>query len=174
MGYFQKDIETMPREQIRQLQSERLVQTVKRVYDSVECYRKKMDEAGVKPEDIKGIEDITKLPFTVKHDLRENYPFGFVSADMSEITRIHASSGTTGKLTVAAYTKHDIDVWSWEDWITANGQSGEKYEYLSETAANFLSLPQLREDLRKIIDTVFDCAGECLSAYQLIKTQHIL
>lgn len=63
----------------------------------------------------------------------------------------------------------DIDVWSWEDWITANGQSGEKYEYLSETAANFLSLPQLREDLRKIIDTVFDCAGECLSAYQLIK-----
>ena len=112
MGYFQKDIETMPREQIRQLQSERLVQTVKRVYDSVECYRKKMDEAGVKPEDIKGIEDITKLPFTVKHDLRENYPFGFVSADMSEITRIHASSGTTGKLTVAAYTKHDIDVWS--------------------------------------------------------------
>ncbi len=112
MGYFQKDIETMPREQIRQLQSERLVQTVKRVYDSVKCYRKKMDEAGVKPEDIKGIEDITKLPFTVKHDLRENYPFGFVSADMSEITRIHASSGTTGKLTVAAYTKHDIDVWS--------------------------------------------------------------
>ena len=104
--------ECMTREELRALQSERLVKVVKRVYDNVEIYRKKMDEAGVKPSDIKSIDDITKLPFTVKHDLRESYPFNFFSAPKSEIIRVHASSGTTGKLTVVGYTQNDIDLWA--------------------------------------------------------------
>lgn len=112
MAYFQESIETMSRDELRQLQSQRLVKIVEQVYNTVPCYRQKMDEAGVKPDDIKSVDDLPKLPFTVKHDLRENYPFGMVSADMSEITRIHASSGTTGKLTVACYTKQDVDNWS--------------------------------------------------------------
>lgn len=104
--------ECMTREELKSLQSERLVKVVKRVYDNVEIYRKKMDEAGVKPSDIKSIDDITKLPFTVKHDLRESYPFDFFSAKKSEIVRVHASSGTTGKLTVVGYTQNDIDLWA--------------------------------------------------------------
>ena len=112
MAYFQKSIETMERGALRELQSRKLKEVVRRVYDTVPAYRVKMDEAGVRPEDIKGLEDLTRLPFTVKHDLRENYPFGFVSADMSQITRIHASSGTTGKLTVACYTQKDVDDWA--------------------------------------------------------------
>ena len=86
------------------LQSERLVNLVKYVYDNVEFYRKRMDEAGVKPSDIKGIEDITKLPYTTKDDLRDTYPFGLFAAPHSDIVRIHASSGTTGKATVVGYT----------------------------------------------------------------------
>lgn len=104
--------ETLSREEMQALQSERLVKVVKRVYDNVEIYRKKMDEAGVKPEDIKSIKDITKLPFTVKHDLRESYPFNFFSAPKKDIVRVHASSGTTGKLTVVGYTKNDISMWA--------------------------------------------------------------
>ena len=102
----------MPKEQMRALQSERLVKLVKYVYDNVEFYRKRMDEAGVSPEDIHGIEDITKLPYTTKDDLRDNYPFGLFAAPKSDIVRIHASSGTTGKATVVGYTKNDINVWA--------------------------------------------------------------
>lgn len=109
---YQDDMQYLSREQLEKIQSERLVKVVKRVYDNVEIYRKKMDEAGVKPEDIKSIKDITKLPFTVKHDLRESYPFGFFSAPKSDIVRVHASSGTTGKLTVVGYTQNDIDMWA--------------------------------------------------------------
>ena len=94
------------------LQSERLVKLVKYVYDNVEYYRNKMDKAGVSPSDIKGIEDIEKLPYTTKDDLRDTYPFGLFAAPSSDIVRIHASSGTTGKATVVGYTKNDIDVWS--------------------------------------------------------------
>lgn len=102
----------LDRDTLSKLQSERLVKVVKRVYDNVEIYRKKMDEAGVKPQDIKSIDDITKLPFTVKHDLRESYPFGFFSCPQSDIVRVHASSGTTGKLTVVGYTQNDLDMWA--------------------------------------------------------------
>ncbi len=112
MAYFNEKMECMPRNERAKIQSERLVETIKRVYESVPAYRARMDEAGVKPSDIKGIEDISKLPFTTKKDLRDGYPFGMFSADMKDIVRIHASSGTTGKLTVAGYTQHDIDVWS--------------------------------------------------------------
>ncbi len=96
----------------RAMQSERLVELVKYVYTNVPFYRKKMDDAGVKPEDIKGIEDITKLPYTTKNDLRDTYPFGLFAVPQKDIVRIHASSGTTGKATVVGYTKRDIEIWS--------------------------------------------------------------
>ncbi len=109
---WNKEIETMSREEMRALQSERLVKVVDYVYNNVEFYRKKMDAMGVKPSDIKGIDDITKLPFTTKDDLRDNYPFGLFAAKQEDIVRIHASSGTTGKATVVGYTRNDLDVWA--------------------------------------------------------------
>ncbi len=104
--------ECMSRDEIAALQSARLVKTVDRVYHNVEFYRKKMQELGLEPGDIRGLEDITKLPFTTKKDLRDNYPFGLFAAPRSEIVRIHASSGTTGKATVVGYTRKDLEVWS--------------------------------------------------------------
>ena len=109
---WNKEIECMSREEMSKLQDERLVKLVKYVYDNVEFYRKRMDECGVKPSDIHGISDITKLPFTTKNDLRDTYPFGLFAVPQRDIVRIHASSGTTGKATVVGYTQNDIDVWS--------------------------------------------------------------
>ena len=109
---WNKNMECASREEMTALQSERLVKLVKYVYNNVEFYRKKMDAVGVKPEDIKGIEDITKLPFTTKDDLRDTYPFGLFAAPQKDIVRIHASSGTTGKATVVGYTRADLDVWN--------------------------------------------------------------
>ena len=97
---------------MKKLQSERLVKLVNYVYDNVEFYRKRMDSVGVKPSDIHGIEDIAKLPYTTKDDLRDTYPFGLFAAPRKDIVRVHASSGTTGKATVVGYTKTDIEVWS--------------------------------------------------------------
>ena len=104
--------ECMSREDLTLLQSARLRKLVDYVYHNVEFYRKKMQAVGLLPSDIKGIEDITKLPFTTKDDLRENYPFGLFAVPQSEIVRIHASSGTTGKATVVGYTRRDLDIWS--------------------------------------------------------------
>lgn len=112
MKYWNEKYECMDREELKKLQSERLVKLVKRVYENVPAYRKKMDEIGLKPTDIKSIDDLTKLPFTVKQDLRDAYPFGLFAVPMSDITRIHASSGTTGKQTVVGYTKNDLESWS--------------------------------------------------------------
>ena len=109
---WNKEIECMPRDEMTRIQSERLVKLVKYVYDNVPFYRNRMDSVGVKPSDIKGIEDITKLPYTTKDDLRDTYPFGLFAAPHTDIVRIHASSGTTGKATVVGYTKNDIDIWS--------------------------------------------------------------
>ncbi len=109
---WNEQMECMSRDEMTKLQSERLVKLVKYVYDNVEFYRKRMDENGVKPSDIKGIEDITKLPYTTKNDLRDTYPFGLFAAPRADIVRIHASSGTTGKATVVGYTQNDIDMWS--------------------------------------------------------------
>lgn len=109
---FNPKYECMSREELRALQSERLIKTVKTCYEKSPFYRKKMDEKGVKPEDIKSIDDISKLPFTTKFDLRDEYPFGLQVVPQSEVARIHASSGTTGKPVVATYTKNDIDVWA--------------------------------------------------------------
>ena len=110
--YYQPEIETASREELKKIQSERLVATVKRCYENVPFYKKKFDEIGLKPEDIKSIDDITKIPFTVKQDLRDNYPFGLFAVPKEELVRIHASSGTTGKQTVVGYTRGDIDRWS--------------------------------------------------------------
>jgi len=104
--------ECMSRDEMTALQSARLVKLVDRVYHNVEPYRKKMQQIGLEPGDIRGLEDITKLPFTTKDDLRDNYPFGLFAVPNSQITRIHASSGTTGKATVVGYTRRDIDIWS--------------------------------------------------------------
>ena len=104
--------ETLPREEIEKIQLERLQQTVKRVYEKVEPYRAKMDEAGVKPEDIKSLDDLKRLPFVTKQDMRDNYPFGLFAVPKDELVRIHASSGTTGKPTVVGYTAADMDTWT--------------------------------------------------------------
>ncbi len=109
---WNEKIECMSREEMTSLQDERLVKLVEYVYNNVEFYRKRMDEHGVKPSDIKGIADITRLPYTTKDDLRDTYPFGLFAAPHSSIVRVHASSGTTGKATVVGYTKNDIDIWS--------------------------------------------------------------
>ena len=105
-------MECMSREDMTKLQNERLAATVKRCYEKVPFYKRKMDERGIKPEDIKSIKDITKLPFTTKYDLRDEYPFGLQAVPMDQIRRIHASSGTTGKPVVGTYTQADLDMWS--------------------------------------------------------------
>ncbi len=109
--YYQKEIETMPVEDIKKLQSEKLVKQVKHVYENVPYYRDLMDKKGVKPEDIHGIEDLHLLPFLTKADLRDAYPYGLLAKPLSECVRIQSTSGTTGRRVVAFYTQHDIDLW---------------------------------------------------------------
>ena len=109
--YFQKEIETMPVEEIKKLQSEKLVKQVRHVYENVEYYRNLMDEKGVTPDDIKGIEDLHKLPFLTKADLRDAYPYGLLAKPLEDCVRIQSTSGTTGRRVVAFYTQHDIDLW---------------------------------------------------------------
>jgi len=110
-NYFQKDFETMPVEKIKELQTERLIKQVKNVYENVKYYRDLMDQKGVSPDDIKSVEDISKLPFITKADLREAYPYGLMARPLSDCVRIQSTSGTTGKRVVAFYTQHDIDIW---------------------------------------------------------------
>ena len=104
--------ETLSRKEIEKIQLERLKETVNRVYEKVPAYRKKMDDAGIRPEDIKSLKDLAKLPFVTKQDMRDNYPFGLFAVPRSELVRIHASSGTTGKPTVVGYTKGDLESWT--------------------------------------------------------------
>jgi len=110
-NYFQPEIETMPREQIEALQSEKLVKQVKHVYDNVKMYHDRMFQAGIKPEDIHGIEDLHKLPFITKDDLRDQYPYGMCAVPLADCVRIQSTSGTTGRRVVAFYTQHDVDIW---------------------------------------------------------------
>ena len=110
--YWEEEIETLPRAGLESIQLRRLRHLVARVYRTVAPYRRKMEEAGVRPEDIKTLADLRKLPFTVKNDLRDNYPFGLFTVPMEEIVRVHASSGTTGKSTVVGYTQKDIETWA--------------------------------------------------------------
>ena len=111
LKYFQQEIECASPEKLRRIQSGRLVGTVRRVYENVAYYRKKMDEKGVKPRDIRSVDDLPKLPFIAKDDLRDAYPYGLLAVPRSEVVRIQSTSGTTGKRVVAFYTQHDIDLW---------------------------------------------------------------
>ena len=109
--YYDEKMETMPREELRKLQDERLVEQIQRTYDRVELFRNRMDEAGVKPSDIKGVADLHKVPFMYKNDLRDYYPYGLFAVPLSEVKRVHASSGTTGKRIVVGYTDNDLSMW---------------------------------------------------------------
>lgn len=109
--YYQKEIECASPEKLRELQDERLVKQVKHVWDNVPYYRKKMEEKGVTPDDIKGVDDLHKLPFLSKADLRDAYPYGLLAAPLKDCVRIQSTSGTTGRRVVAFYTKNDIDLW---------------------------------------------------------------
>ena len=110
-NYYQKEIECASPEKLRELQDERLVKQVKHVWDNVPYYRKKMEEKGVTPDDIKGVDDLHKLPFLSKADLRDAYPYGLLAAPLKDCVRIQSTSGTTGRRVVAFYTKNDIDLW---------------------------------------------------------------
>ena len=132
-NYFDERIETMSRDEMAALQGKRLAETVRRVYENVAPYRAKMDAAGVKPEDIRTVEDLPKLPFTVKQDLRDNYPYGMFAIPHSEVAEIHASSGTTGKQTVVGYSAKDLNTWGEiaARAIVAAGGSKEDYLHVS-------------------------------------------
>ena len=110
--YWEEEMETLPRVGLESIQLKRLQSLIARVYNTVEPYRQKMIEAGVQPGDIKELQDLQKLPFTTKEDLRDNYPFGMFTMGLEDIVRVHASSGTTGKPTVVGYTQKDIDTWA--------------------------------------------------------------
>lgn len=122
---WNEEIETMPREALLKLQGERLSRLASYVYERVPFYKEAFDAAGVQPADIKTVEDVTKLPFTKKQDLRDQYPFGLFAVPREEVVRVHASSGTTGKPTVVGYTRNDLDVWS-EVVARCFGLSGAK------------------------------------------------
>lgn len=109
--FYNKEIECMDREKLKALQDERLCWQVKRMYENVSLFRTRMDEKGLKPEDIKGVDDLSKLPFSYKQDLRDYYPYGLFAAPLKDIVRIHASSGTTGKQIVVGYTRRDLELW---------------------------------------------------------------
>lgn len=130
---FQKEIECMNRDELKKLQSERLVKQVKRMYENVKLFKERMDELGLTPEDIKGIEDLSKLPFSYKKDLRDYYPYGLFAVPLKDIVRVHASSGTTGKQIVVGYTRHDLDMWSdcFARQLTAAGATDEDFVQVS-------------------------------------------
>ncbi|MGM0380722.1 MAG: phenylacetate--CoA ligase family protein, partial [bacterium] len=109
---FEPEVEKMEREELEALQTRRLQEVLQRVYENVPLYKKKFDQQGISPDSIESIDEISKLPFTVKEDFRDNYPFGMFARPMDEIIRVHASSGTTGQPTVVGYTEEDIDLWA--------------------------------------------------------------
>ena len=150
--YYQEEIETASREQIREWQSERLVKQVKHVWDNVPFYRKRMEEAGLTPDDIKSVDDLHKLPFITKDDLRDCYPTGLVAKPLSECVRIQSTSGTTGKRVVAFYTQHDIDLW--EDCcaraIVAAGGTNEDVCHVSYGYGLFTGGPGLNGGSHKV------------------------
>lgn len=131
--YWQESLECAKPHEMKALQSFRLSQTIQRVYDNVPYYKAKMDEMGVSPEDIQSVDDLHKLPFSVKQDLRDTYPYGLFAVDMDQVVRVHASSGTTGKQIVVGYTQNDIEVW--QDCcarsLVAAGGSKEDFMHVS-------------------------------------------
>lgn len=178
--YWNKTKECMDRAEIKKLQSERLVKMVSYVYHNVPYYREKMQKAGVEPGDIRGVEDIEKLPFTTYEDLNKAYPFGLAAVPKSELVRVHASSGTTGKPKIAVYTRRDIDTWSEcaarcltmagvtrDDVIQVGygyglftGGLGAHYgaEYVGA-----LVLPMSTGNTKKLIDMMIDCGATAIA-----------
>ncbi|MFV0400082.1 MAG: phenylacetate--CoA ligase family protein [Oscillospiraceae bacterium] len=130
MNYFSPWIECASRETMREMQSERLRDMVRRCYDNVPFYRAKFDEMGLLPEDITSIDDLSRLPFTYKQDLRDNYPYGLFAVPRDELVRVHASSGTTGKMTVVGYTQKDIDNWADDAARAIVAAGGSKSDYV--------------------------------------------
>lgn len=131
--YFDREMECAPLHEMRALQSFRLSKTARHVYEHVPFYKRKFDELGIKPEDIRSVDDLSKLPFTTKQDLRDNYPYGLFAVPSEEVVRIHASSGTTGKQTVVGYTAADLDIWGTitARAIVAAGGSNKDYVHVS-------------------------------------------
>lgn len=131
--YWNENMECATKDEMRALQSFRLSQTVRRVYNNVPYYRERMDKAGVTPADIHSVEDLKKLPFTMKQDLRDTYPYGLFAVPMEDVVRVHASSGTTGKQIVVGYTQHDLDVWSecCARALTAAGATNKDFMHVS-------------------------------------------
>jgi phenylacetate-CoA ligase len=128
--YYEKEIETASYDEIREIQNNRIKDMVKRCYEKVPFYKNKFDKIGLLPGDIETIDDIVKLPFTEKNDLRDNYPFGLFAVPKEDIVRIHASSGTTGKQTVVGYTQNDIDIWSKSVARAIVAAGGSKSDYI--------------------------------------------
>ena len=151
-NYYQPEIETMPYDQLRQLQNEKLLKQVRHVWDNVPYYRQKMEEKGVTPEDIQSVDDLYKLPFLTKADLRDAYPYGLMGKPLSECVRIQSTSGTTGKRVVAFYTQHDIDLW--EDCcaraIVAAGGTKEDVVHVSYGYGLFTGGPGLNGGSHKV------------------------
>ena len=133
MSKYRDSIECAPVQELRAIQSYRLLKTVRHVYENVPFYRKKFDEIGLKPEDIQSVNDLSKLPFTYKQDLRDNYPYGLFAVPQDQIVRIHASSGTTGKQTVVGYTQNDLDTWAeiTARALVAAGASNQDFVHIS-------------------------------------------
>ena len=150
--YYQKEIETASREELRAIQSEKLKKQVLHVWNDVPFYRKKMEDAGVTPDDIQSIDDLCKLPFTTKDDLKEQYPYGLLGKPLKDCVRIQSTSGTTGKRVVAFYTQHDIDLW--EDCcaraITAAGGTDEDVCQVSYGYGLFTGGPGLNGGSHKV------------------------
>ena len=151
-NYYQPEIETMPYEELRQLQNEKLLKQVRHVWDNVPYYRAKMEAKGVTPEDIQSIDDLHKLPFLSKADLRDAYPYGLLAKPLGDCVRIQSTSGTTGKRVVAFYTQHDIDLW--EDCcaraIVAAGGTNEDVVHVSYGYGLFTGGPGLNGGSHKV------------------------
>ena len=150
--YYQEAIECASREEIRAIQSERLVKQVRHVWDNVPYYRKKMEEKGVTPDDIQSVDDLKKLPFLSKADLREAYPYGLLAVPLKDCVRIQSTSGTTGKRVVAFYTLHDIDLWEecCARAITAAGGTNEDVCQVSYGYGLFTGGPGLNGGSHKV------------------------
>ena len=161
MNFFQKDIETMPRAELEKLQLEKLKHITKYCYDNVPLYKRKFDEVGFDCSKIKTLSDIQYIPYTTKADFRDNYPFGMFATPLKKVTRLHASSGTTGKPTVVGYTKNDLEMWSdcMARLVTAAGATDEDIVQISFGYGLFTGALGLHYGLEKIGATVVPCSS---------------
>ena len=156
--YYQPEIECASREEIRRIQSERLVKQVKNVWDNVPMYRKRMEEKGLTPEDIKSVDDLHKLPFIEKDDLRNEYPYGLLARPLSECVRIQSTSGTTGRRVVAFYTQNDIDLW--EDCCArAIVAAGGTKEDVCHVSYGYAAVPEFLHAGRAVLQQVQTAAA---------------